>query len=55
MIAALGFAGLRMKNGEPELHPNLPGRISRLAFPFTAKGKQFMAEVTQTGARILER
>ena len=24
MIAALGFAGLRIRNGKPELHPRLP-------------------------------
>jgi trehalose/maltose hydrolase-like predicted phosphorylase len=55
MIAALGFAGLRMHGGEPELHPNLPRQIRRLAFPFTAKGKQWMAEVTQEGYTLRER
>ena len=55
MIAALGFAGLRMHGGEPELHPNLPRQIRRLAFPFTAKGKQWMAEVTQKGYTLRER
>lgn len=54
MIAAMGFAGLSMKNGEPELHPNLPKAISRLSFPFTAKGKQLRAEVTREGYRIME-
>jgi len=55
MIAVLGFAGLRMINGEPELHPNLPCQISRLTFPFTAKGKQLTAEVTHEGYSIRER
>ena len=54
MIAALGFAGLRMKNGEPELHPMLPERIQRLSFPFTARGKRLRAEVTHEGYRIRE-
>ena len=54
MIAALGFAGLRMRNGEPELHPNLPRQISRLTFPFTAKGRRMTAEVTHAGFRITE-
>ena len=54
MIAAIGFAGLRMKNGEPELHPNLPKSISRLSFPFVAKGKQLRAEVTHEGYSIRE-
>ncbi len=52
MIAALGFAGLQMRNGKPELHPRLPRQISRLAFPLTAGGKRFMAEVTHKGAAI---
>ena len=54
MIAAIGFAGLSMKNGEPELHPNLPKGISRISFPFTAKGKQLRAEVTREGCSIRE-
>ncbi len=55
MIAVLGFAGLRMRNGEPELHPNLPPQISRLSFPITAKGRNLIVEVTRDGACILER
>ncbi len=55
MIAALGFAGLRMVHGEPELHPHLPRQVSRLVFPFTAKGKKLMAEVTREGHSITER
>ena len=52
MIAALGFAGLRVRNGVPELRPRLPRQIRRLAFPFTAGGKRLMAEVTHGGAEI---
>lgn len=55
MIAVLGFAGLRMKDGEAELHPHLPRQIRRLVFPFTAKGKQLTAEVTHEGYTIRER
>ena len=53
MIAALGFAGLRMQNGVPELHPSLPPQISRLSFPITAGGKRLRVEVTPGGANIL--
>ena len=55
MIAALGFGGLKIVNGEAELHPHLPAQITRLAFPFTARGKRFMAEITHGGAVIRER
>ena len=55
MIAALGFAGLRMKNGIPEAHPNLPEGIRKLTFPITAKGKNWTVEVTREGASIRER
>ena len=54
MIAALGFAGLRVRNGVPELRPNLPRQIRRLSFPFTAGGKRLTAEVTHEGAAIRE-
>jgi len=53
MIAALGFAGLRMRNGQPELHPNLPPQIRRLRFPITAGGRRMIVEVTREGGRIL--
>ena len=52
MIAALGFAGLRMKNGVPELHPRLPRQLRRLSFPIRAGGKRFMVEVTHEGGVI---
>ena len=52
MIAALGFAGLRMQNGRPELHPSLPPQISRLCFPITAGGKRLLVTVTREGGVI---
>ena len=52
MIAALGFAGLRMQNGRPELHPSLPPQISRLRFPITAGGKRLLVTVTREGSVI---
>ena len=52
MIAALGFAGLRMRGGQPELRPRLPRQVSRLVFPFTAGGRRLVAEVTHAGAVI---
>lgn len=52
MIAALGFAGLSMKNGRPECHPHLPKQITRLSFPITAGGKAMRVTVTHDGAII---
>lgn len=54
MIAALGFAGLRMKNGQPTIHPNLPEQISKLVFPITAGGKRLRVTVTHGGGIIEE-
>ena len=54
MIAALGFAGLRMQNGYPTLHPHLPPQITRLRFPITAGGKRLLVEVTPDGGEIRE-
>ena len=43
MIAALGFAGLRMRNGRLTLHPRLPEQISRLRFSVqTGDGRQLV-------------
>ena len=53
MIAALGFAGLRVRGGQVTLQPHLPPQITRLAFPVTAGGKRWTVEVTQAGARLL--
>ena len=47
MIAALGFAGLRMKNGQPEIHPHLPEQITRLSFPIVAGGRRLRVTVTR--------
>lgn len=55
MIAALGFAGLKMINGKAELHPRLPRQISRLTFPITTGGERLEAEVTHEGAFIRKR
>ena len=52
MIAALGFAGLQMKNGCPELHPRLPRQLSRLSFPITAQGQRLLVTVTHDGSEI---
>ena len=52
MIAALGFAGLRIQKGVPELHPNLPRQLKRLAFPITVGEQQMMVEVTHEGGQI---
>lgn len=52
MIAALGFAGLQMKNGQPEIHPHLPEQITKLSFPIAAGGKRLRVTVTHDGGVI---
>ena len=52
MIAALGFAGLRVQNGKLELHPQLPPQITRLTIPITFRGQQYLIEVDPAGAKI---
>lgn len=54
MIAALGFAGLTVRDGRAELHPRLPDPVRRLRFPVTAGKKRLMAEVTHEGSGIKE-
>lgn len=49
MIAALGFAGLRVQNARLELHPNLPDQISCLRFPVTVGGERLLVTVTHEG------
>ncbi len=53
MIAAYGFAGLRIKNGRPEIHPRLPKQLTCLRFPITAGGKEWIIEITGDGGSIL--
>ena len=52
MIAALGFAGLKMRGGKLTVDPRLPPQISRLSFPVTAGGVRYQIEVTPAGGRI---
>ena len=49
MIAVLGFAGLRVKNGKAELRPQLPAQIRRLRFPVTLGGRRRLFTVTHEG------
>lgn len=49
MIAVLGFAGLRLRNGKLELHPNLPDQITCLRFPVTAGNTRLLITVTHNG------
>ena len=53
MIAALGFAGLRMRNGRIEITPRLPEPVKRLRFPVTAAGKRFIIDITREGGKVL--
>lgn len=52
MIAALGFAGLRMQNGQPAFDPHLPEQITKLSFPINAGGKRMRVTVTHEGSKI---
>lgn len=52
MIAALGFAGLRMRAGKLSVNPRLPRQITRLSFPVTAGGKRCRIDVSHDGAAI---
>lgn len=52
MIAALGFAGLQMKNGQPTINPHLPEQIAKLSFPIVAGGKRLRVTVTRDGGVI---
>ena len=49
MIAALGFAGLRVEKGELTIAPRLPTQITRLRFPVSAGGGRFLVTVTHEG------
>ena len=52
MIAALGFAGLRVKNGVPSLDPRLPDQVERLSFPIVCGGRKMRVTVTRDGGSI---
>ena len=52
MIAALGFAGLRMEKGRPEIHPNLPRQIQKLSFPIVAGGQRLRIVITPEDSSI---
>lgn len=49
MIAALGFAGLRVREGEITLHPRLPEQLTSLRFPITIGSRQQTITVTHAG------
>jgi hypothetical glycosyl hydrolase len=52
MIAALGFAGLRMRAGKLSVNPRLPRQITRLSFPVATGGKRCRIDVSHDGAAI---
>ena len=52
MIAALGFAGLRMHQGRIELEPRLPKEVQRLRFKLTVDGTPKEITVTPEGWTI---
>jgi kojibiose phosphorylase/nigerose phosphorylase len=45
MIATKGFAGLRLIDDKPRLHPCLPKEIEGIEFPFIFKGRHMKARV----------
>jgi len=52
MIAAFGFAGLRLQDGEPTLSPCMPESFESLEFPFMFQGKKLTARITKEGHSI---
>ena len=46
-ILTVVFAGLTIKNGRPELNPNLPKQIKRMRFPIYFGGKRLVCDVTR--------
>lgn len=52
MIAVQGFAGLTIRDGKPELHPNLPKQISRLSFPIVIGNTRYRITVTNDGHTV---
>jgi kojibiose phosphorylase/nigerose phosphorylase len=54
-IAAFGFAGLKLKDGELSLQPCLPDGITKISFPITFRGRKLRVCVTREKSEILER
>ncbi len=52
MIAVQGFAGLRVRDGKLELHPNLPAQITRLSFPVTVGDTRYRITITREGHTV---
>ncbi len=46
MIAALGFAGMRISRGQLTLRPRLPAQIKTLRFPISLNGERRLVTVT---------
>lgn len=49
--AIFGFAGLRLENGEPVVHPRLPKHWTRLGFTHYHRGKRFERELRTVPTR----
>jgi trehalose/maltose hydrolase-like predicted phosphorylase len=49
--AIFGFAGLRLENGEPVVHPRLPKHWTRLGFTHYHRGKRFERELRAVPTR----
>ena len=54
MIAALGFAGLSVRDGTIVLRPHLPKEITKLCFPIELRGRRFQVTVTHETHSIEE-
>jgi len=57
MVVVLGFAGMRtaMQSEVLSLHPRLPGKLRRIAFPVVWKGQRVFIELTRGACVVTNR
>ena len=57
MVVVLGFAGMRtaMQSEQLSLHPRLPGKLRRIAFPVVWKGQRAFIELTRGACVVTNR
>ncbi|MBL4937043.1 glycoside hydrolase family 65 protein [Clostridium sp. YIM B02515] len=52
MSAILGFAGLKVENGEISVNPNLPERWKRMAFKIIVRGEKYLVDITHDNFQV---
>ncbi len=52
MSAILGFAGLKVKNGQISVSPNLPKKWRRMAFKIIVRGEKYLVDITHENSQI---